>query len=249
MDPDLLGYGGGEGEAGDIDAAFMDELEKMEMDLGIIPSTDNVEGDSEMVQDGEEEEDEEDDEEDDEEEEEEDDDEEEGEEDEEEDEEEDDDDKEDDEEDGEGTQREEWVDCPEEMIFRYPASVPDFTTLDAREQAFKCARFLPCQAEGCICEGLEPPMSSTPELQIISRADLEAGELEELDAPDGAEDGAVEKWRSEEGWWRFCGRCGHGWEGSGHVFASTEARGERIRKGRVIGRIEEFLEVSTRSRC
>jgi len=86
-------------------------------------------------------------------------------------------------------------------------------------------------------------MSSSPELQIVSRAEIDAGELEELDVPEAAEDGAVEKWRSDEGWWRYCGRCGHGWEGSGHVFADDEARGERVRKGRVVGRIEEFLEV------
>jgi histone acetyltransferase len=86
-------------------------------------------------------------------------------------------------------------------------------------------------------------MSSTPELQIVSRAEIDGGELEDLEVPDGAEDGAVEKWRSEEGWWRHCGRCGHGWEGGGHVFAADETRGERVRKGRVVGRIEEFLDV------
>jgi len=248
LDPDLLGQVDmlegldvAEGEE-NADAALLEELE---MGLGIIPSADepadvdmtlgtgDPEEESDDADEGEAEEDEdEEDEEDDEEEEEEEDDEEDEEEEDEEEAEEDDD-----------PPREEWIDCPEEMTFRYPASVPDFNTLNPREQAFKCARFLPCQAEGCQCEGLEPPMSSTPELQVVSRADINAGELEELDAPAGAEEGAVEKWRSEEGWWRYCGRCGHGWEGSGHVFAADETRGERVRKGRVVGRIEEFLEV------
>lgn len=246
LDPDLLGQvdmldGMDDGEE-NTDAALLEELE---MGLGIIPSTDEA-GDVDMggtqdtgeAEDGEEESDDDDAEEDDAEE----DDEAEEEEDEDEDEEEEEDDDEEAEED-DGPPREEWVDCPEEMIFRYPASVPDFNTLNPREQAFKCARFLPCQADGCQCEGLEPPMSSTPELRIVSRADIDGGELEDLEVPDGAEDGAVEKWRSEEGWWRHCGRCGHGWEGGGHVFAADETRGERVRKGRVVGRIEEFLDV------
>jgi hypothetical protein len=244
LDPNLLGQvnmldgmddGGGEENA---DAALLEELE---MGLGIIPTTDEpidvdmdgTQGTGEAEDDAEEEtDDEEEDGEDDEEEDDDDEDEEDEEEDEEEGVEEDD-----------GPPREEWVDCPEEMTFRYPASVPDFTTLNPREQAFKCARFLSCQAEECQCEGLEPPMSSTPELQVVTRAEINSGELEDLDVPDGAEDGAVDKWRSEEGWWRYCGRCGHGWEGGGHVFAADETRGERVRKGRVVGRIEEYLEV------
>jgi histone acetyltransferase len=244
LDPDLLGQvdmldgiDGGEGEE-NTDAALLEELE---MGLGIIPSTDEP-GDVDMEGTGEEAEDDAEEETDDEEEDAEEDDDDAEEEDEDDEEEEEEDDEEEDAED-DGPPREEWVDCPEEMTFRYPASVPDFNTLTPREQAFKCARFLPCQAEGCQCEGLEPPMSSTPELQIVSRAEIDGGELEDLEAPDGAEDGAVEKWRSEEGWWRHCGRCGHGWEGGGHVFAADETRGERVRKGRVVGRIEEFLDV------
>lgn len=147
-------------------------------------------------------------------------------------------------EDDDGTQRDEWVDCPEEIVFRYPAAVPDFTTLDEREQQFKVARFMRCQAEDCTCEGLEPPMSSSPELREVSREALDSGDMEELEVPDGVEDGAVEKWRSEEGWWRRCGRCGHGWEVDGHVFDIDEAAGEKVRKGRVVGRIEELLQVS-----
>lgn len=147
-------------------------------------------------------------------------------------------------EDDDGTQRDEWVDCPEDMTFRYPAAVPDFTLIDGREQEFKMARFLHCQAEDCTCEGLEPPMSSSPELKVVSREEMESGELEDLDVPEGVEEGAVEKWRSDEGWWKRCGRCGHGWEGDGHVFTAEEASGEKIRKGRVVGRIEELLQVS-----
>jgi len=252
LDPNLLGQvdmlDGMDGEEGEekTDAALLEELE---MGLGIIPSTDEpddgdmggpgeAEDDVEEESDEDEEVDEEDAEEDDDDGEEEDEDEDEDEEEEED---------EDEAEEDDGPPREEWVDCPEEMTFRYPASVADFNSLTPREQAFKCARFLPCQAEGCLCEGLEPPMSSTPELQIVSRADIDGGELEDLEAPDGAEDGAVEKWRSEEGWWRHCGRCGHGWEGGGHVFAADETRGERVRKGRVVGRIEEFLDVRSTS--
>lgn len=152
-------------------------------------------------------------------------------------------------EDDDGTQRDEWVDCPEDMTFRYPSAVPDFSLLDGREQEFKLARFLHCQAEDCTCEGLEPPMSSSPELKEVSREEIESGELEDLDVPEGVEEGAVEKWRSEEGWWRRCGRCGHGWEGDGHVFAADESSGEKIRKGRVVGRIEELLQVSHYFSC
>jgi len=248
LDPDLLGQvdmlDGMDGEEGEenTDAALLEELE---MGLGIIPSTDepvdaDLEGTGEAEDDGEEESDEDEEVDEEDAEEDEDDGEEEDEDEDEDDEEEED---EDEAEEDDGPPREEWVDCPEEMTFRYPASVADFNSLTPREQAFKCARFLPCQAEGCLCEGLEPPMSSTPELQIVSRADIDGGELEDLEAPDGAEDGAVEKWRSEEGWWRHCGRCGHGWEGGGHVFAADESRAERVRKGRVVGRIEEFLDV------
>jgi histone acetyltransferase len=257
---------GSTGQGGDADAALLEELE---MGLGIIPQSDGLapEGEDIEMMEGEQGEEGEYDENDDGDvqevgdDEEEDDDDEEEEEEEEDDEEEDDDDDEEEEEeeegddeegegeaeDGDGPKREEWVDCPEDMVFRYPSSVPDFTTLDPREQEFKCARFLPCRVDECPCEGLEPPMSSSPELRIATRAEMEGGELEELDVPEGAEDGAAELWRSEEGWWRRCGRCGHGWEGNGHVFADDEARGEKVRKGRVVGRIEEFLEVSTKS--
>jgi histone acetyltransferase len=273
LDPGLVAgldqgeeYGNMEGvdngeDGGTADAALLEELE---MGLGIIPSLDDdadvdmsagvqqvgeieegeQDDDDDEDDDGEEEEEEDgegNDDDEDEDEDEDDEDEEEG--DEEEDEEEEDADDDDEEEEEDGTRREEYVDCPEEMVFRYPASVPDFTTLNGREQAFKSARFLPCQEEGCQCEGLEPPKSSSPEVQIVSRNEIESGDLEDLDVPAGAEEGAVEKWRSEEGWWRHCGRCGHGWEGNGHVFASNESRGGRVRKGRVVGRIEEFLEV------
>lgn len=156
---------------------------------------------------------------------------------------------EEDQDDDDEPQRDEWVDCPEELVFRYPAAVPDFSTLDEREQRFKTARFLPCQSEDCICEGLEPPTSSSPEVKQVSREELDSGDLDDLEVPDGVEEDVVEKWRSEEGWWRRCGRCGHGWEGEGegHVFTADEAQGEKVRKGRVVGRIEELLQVRTRS--
>lgn len=256
-----MGEGGSYGEEGPPDMSLLDELER---GLGLKEGEGGEEGDVEMLEDaqsgealddGEEgdegEDDDEGDDDDDEEEDEEegdDEDEDDGEgEDGDDDDEDGDDDEAEDEDDG--TQRDEWVDCPEEIVFRYPAAVPDFTTLDEREQQFKVARFVRCQVEDCTCEGLEPPMSSSPELREVSRHELESGDMEDLEVPEDVEEGAVENWRSEEGWWRRCGRCGHGWEGDGHVFPADEASGEKVRKGRVVGRIEELLQVSHSELC
>lgn len=111
----------------------------------------------------------------------------------------------------------------ESIAFRYPASVSDFTTLPEREQQFKIARFVPCQMEGCDCQGLDPPEGSR-----VSLATREEVEMEET---------------GEEGWWTLCGICGHGWEDEGHVWGDDVSGPERVRRGKVVGRIEEMLQV------
>jgi histone acetyltransferase len=116
--------------------------------------------------------------------------------------------------------------------FKYPAAVADFTKLSSREQAFKVARYIPCTDDGCDCQGLEPPEDT--EVKVVSR---EEAEEVDMDSEDSEE-------KTREGWWRVCGKCGHGWEGEGHVWAEEVDTGERLRRSRVVGRIEELLQVS-----
>ena len=124
-------------------------------------------------------------------------------------------------------------DCPSEIIFRYPASALDFNDLTEREQAFKIARFVRCTFNGCDCGGLEPPERN--EVVLVPREEVNGGV--EMDG--------VREWITEEGWWRACGRCRHGWEErEGHVFPTELIDAERRRRGKVIGRIEELLQVS-----
>ena len=126
-------------------------------------------------------------------------------------------------------------DCPSEIIFRYPASALDFNDLTEREQAFKIARFVRCTFNGCDCGGLEPPERN--EVVLVPREEVNGGV--EMDG--------VREWITEEGWWRACGRCRHGWEErEGHVFPTELIDAERRRRGKVIGRIEELLQVSKR---
>lgn len=116
--------------------------------------------------------------------------------------------------------------------YHYPAAVADFTKLSSREQAFKVARYIPCTDEGCDCQGLEPPEDA--EVKVVSR---EEAEEVDMDSEESEE-------KTREGWWRVCGKCGHGWEGEGHVWAEQVDTGERLRRSRVVGRIEELLQVS-----
>jgi histone acetyltransferase len=118
------------------------------------------------------------------------------------------------------------------LTFRYPAAVSEFTRLSGREQAFKVARFLPCTDDECDCKGLEPPEEA--EVRLVSRE-----EVNEVDIQADEDDV-----RTKEGWWARCGRCGHGWGGDGHTWAKDVDRGERLRRSRVVGRIEEILQVS-----
>lgn len=128
----------------------------------------------------------------------------------------------------------------EESLFRYPEAVPDFNTLSVREQAFKAARFLKCQQDDCDCAGLEPPGAGT--VRQITR--FEAEQTTEADAAS-----LENEQRTKEGWWRFCGACSHGWEDEGHVWDEGVDAGERLRRGRVIGRIEELLQVRGPEPC
>lgn len=125
-------------------------------------------------------------------------------------------------------------DDQEESLFRYPEAVPDFSALSAREKAFKAARFLKCQQDDCDCAGLEPPGAGT--VRQITRL-----EAEQATGDDAA--GLENDQRTKEGWWKFCGACSHGWEDEGHVWAEGVDAGERLRRRRVIGRIEELLQV------
>ena len=160
-------------------------------------------------------------------------DEDEGDEEEEEEEEEDDDDEEDEDEDDEDEDEDEEDESG--PSFRYPPAVPDWTKLDDRERLFKAARFMSCQVSGCHCDGLQPPEGA--DLVVAGAEGDEDGEM-------GEESGE----RTSEGWWRICGNCGHGWEaGKGHVFPPGLTMAERNRRGKVVGRIEEFLQVSSGS--
>ncbi|KAK8864466.1 hypothetical protein IAR55_001715 [Kwoniella newhampshirensis] len=137
--------------------------------------------------------------------------------------------------------------CPEHLKFKYPSSVPDFTILSDREKAFKIARFLPCTADDCDCTGLLPPPERP--VKIVGHQDEEDGDDDE-DDEDVDGDVSMEEteerkqiWRTDEGWWRVCGECGHGWEeGKGHLFEEKVGAKERNRRGKVVGRIEELLQ-------
>jgi histone acetyltransferase len=114
--------------------------------------------------------------------------------------------------------------------WRYPPAVPDFTILSDREQRFRVARFLECTVTGCDCSGLVPPEGSIG----LGRANEDVQGME-IDGESG---------KTEEGWWTTCGSCGHGWDGEGHVWGNKVGAVERKRRSKVVGRIEEILQVS-----
>lgn len=146
--------------------------------------------------------------------------------------------------------------CPDNITFRYPSSVPDFTILSQREKAFKVARFLQCTAPSCVCTGLEPPAGGTIRITKHGTSNEDEDDededddvsIEDSENPLDFED-RKDEWRTKEGWWRTCGKCGHGWESGGHVWAADVPPKERTRRGKVVGRIEEILEVSLRLCC
>lgn len=129
---------------------------------------------------------------------------------------------------------------PLHLPFRYPIPPSNFLTLSEREKAFKSARFIACQTPDCQCEEMVPPPGS--QLEIMSRM-----ELEEIMDRDEEDEG--DEVRTGEGWWRVCGGCGHSWdeEGVGHTWPPGVSLEERNRRGKVVGRIEEFLNVSLAS--
>ncbi|OXG24839.1 histone acetyltransferase [Cryptococcus neoformans Tu401-1] len=139
--------------------------------------------------------------------------------------------------------------CPDNITFRYPSSVPDFTILSQREKAFKVARFLQCTAPSCACTGLEPPAGGTIRITKHGTSNEDEDDededddvsIEDSENPLDFED-RKDEWRTKEGWWRTCGKCGHGWESGGHVWAADVPPKERTRRGKVVGRIEEILE-------
>ena len=117
-------------------------------------------------------------------------------------------------------------------VFRYPPAVPDWTALPSREKLFKVARFLKCTETDCDCTGMEPPQN----------ADVVLGSRDDQ-APSVAAD---DDERTQEGWWKYCGACSHGWEDSGqggHIWPPNLAEAEKTRRGKVAGRIEELLQV------
>lgn len=126
---------------------------------------------------------------------------------------------------------------PSASLFRYPTPPSNFLTLSEREKSFKSARFLACQSANCDCQEMLPPAGA--QLGAMSRA-----ELEEILDRDEEDEGDEE--RTGEGWWRVCGQCGHGWdeEGAGHTWPAGVSLEERNRRGKVVGRIEELLNVS-----
>lgn len=129
--------------------------------------------------------------------------------------------------------------APTGIKFRYPPAVEDITTVSDRERAFKTARFVGCTIDGCDCSGLEPPSGSKITIaRETDDVDMNGGE-------DGVDEEVLRSWRTDEGWWKRCGVCGHGWEDDGgHVFEDDVPDVERRRREKVVGRIEELLQVS-----
>jgi len=110
--------------------------------------------------------------------------------------------------------------------YGYPAAVADLTKVPEDHQRFKTARFMACTLAGCECPGLVPPAGS--DIAVIDAQ-------EAIESPE-----IVRRWKK-------CGNCGHGWEGTqGHVLPSGLGPEERTRRVKVVGRIEELLQVGPR---
>ncbi|KAL7421595.1 histone acetyltransferase [Cryptotrichosporon argae] len=123
-------------------------------------------------------------------------------------------------------------------LFYYPRPVPDLSAASAREAAFKAARFTACGIDDCDCAGLSPPSGSRVVLgaRRPRGRDADADDAQEEENEDEDED------RTQEGWWRWCGSCGHGWEDEGHVMDADLGAAESKRRVKVVGRIEEILQ-------
>ncbi|WVQ99466.1 hypothetical protein IAU59_006601 [Kwoniella sp. CBS 9459] len=148
--------------------------------------------------------------------------------------------------------------CPPTLKFKYPAAVADFTKLSEREKSFKVARYLKCTVPECDCGGLEPPLGNIIKISKARDQDDEEDDDEEDEDDenenDNENDGDVSMngenfeerknlWKTEEGWWKICGICGHGWgKGQGHTWEEDVDKAERVRRGKVVGRIEEILQ-------
>jgi hypothetical protein len=116
------------------------------------------------------------------------------------------------------------------MEYHYPAPIDNYADVPTREKQFRAGRFLPCQVAGCTCTGMEPPHGAIIHISVGEPMDPAVVK--------------ASKNMTAEGWWRTCGICGHGWEGTGHVFPDRVDGSERERRGRVMSRIEEMLAVS-----
>lgn len=111
----------------------------------------------------------------------------------------------------------------------YPAPMLDYAEVPEREKRFRAGRFLPCQVSGCGCTSMQPPPGAVIHVSVGEPVDPAII--------------SASRNMTEEGWWRTCGVCGHGWEGTGHVFPDSVDASERARRGRVMSRIEELLAV------
>jgi histone acetyltransferase len=110
--------------------------------------------------------------------------------------------------------------------YGYAAAADDLTKVPEEDQRFKVARFMTCTVAGCNCTGLQPPKGA----QVTVVWPEEAAESPEL----------LRKWKT-------CGVCGHGWEGSqGHLLPTGLTPEERMRRVKVVGRMEELLQVGAR---
>ncbi|OCF40322.1 histone acetyltransferase [Kwoniella heveanensis CBS 569] len=146
--------------------------------------------------------------------------------------------------------------CPPNLRFKYPAAAPDFTKLSEREKSFKVARYLTCTVPDCNCAGLEPPLGNVIKISKPRDQDDEEDEEDDDDDDDNENenDGDISMneenyeerknmWKTAEGWWKICGICGHGWgKGQGHTWEEDVDKSERVRRGKVVGRIEEILQ-------
>ena len=113
----------------------------------------------------------------------------------------------------------------EAPVYGYAAAADDLTKVPEEDQRFKVARFMTCTVAGCKCTGLQPPKGA----QVTVVWPEDAAESPEL----------VKKWKT-------CGICGHGWDGAqGHMLPTGLTPEERIRRVKVVGRMEELLQVRT----
>lgn len=140
--------------------------------------------------------------------------------------------------------------CLDSIIFCYFLLVFDFIIFSLCEKVFKVVRFLYCIVFSCVCIGFE---FFVGRMIWIIKYDFSNEDEDDEDEDDDVfmedfenlldfED-KKDEWRMKEGWWRICGKCGYGWESGGYVWVDDVFLKERIRRGKVVGRIEEIFEV------